>query len=87
MLAANTRFLAFATWCQSGCSESQWQGNIGQAAPLFEGHKASVVDVAFNPFNDYVVASASDDAPIQLWRIAEQGDKVIENKSRVHELQ
>jgi WD40 repeat protein len=36
--------------------------------------------VAFNPFNDFVVASAADDATIKLWQITEQGGQVAPNK-------
>jgi len=41
--------------------------------PLFTGHKAAVLDVDFAPFNDYLVASASEDATAKIWSIPEGG--------------
>jgi len=41
--------------------------------PLFTGHKAAVLDVDFSPFNDYLVASASEDATAKIWSIPEGG--------------
>jgi coronin-1A/coronin-1B/1C/6 len=83
MLAANGRFLAIPWESHGGGTFSvlttSGKGKVGQTAPLFEGHKAPVVDVAFNPFNDYVVASASDDASIKLWQIAENNGQVVPN--------
>jgi coronin-1B/1C/6 len=32
-----------------------------------------VLDTDFNPFNDYIVASASEDANIMVWSIPEDG--------------
>jgi hypothetical protein len=84
MLAANGRFVAIPWESRGGGTlavlKVDGKGKIGQAAPLFEGHKAPVVDVAFNPFNDYVVASASDDATIKLWRINDAGAQVSGTK-------
>jgi coronin-1B/1C/6 len=40
---------------------------------LFNGHKAPVLDVAFNPFNEHLVATASEDATIKIWQIPENG--------------
>jgi WD40 repeat protein len=84
MLAANARFVAIPWESRGGGTfsvlKADGKGKIGQAAPLFEGHKAPVIDVAFNPFNDYVVASAAEDATIKLWKIAEAGGQVAGNK-------
>ena len=37
------------------------------------GHKGPVLDIAFNPFNDNIIASASEDLVIRLWEIPDSG--------------
>lgn len=37
------------------------------------GHSGLIFDLKWNPFNDYQVASASDDCTIKLWNIPEGG--------------
>jgi len=37
------------------------------------GHKAPVLDFAFNSFSDHIVASASEDCTVRLWKIPEGG--------------
>jgi WD40 repeat protein len=80
MLAANARFVAVPWETRGGGAfavlKAGGKGRLGGACPLFEGHKAGVIDVAFNPFNDFVVASASDDATIKLWQVTEAGGQV-----------
>jgi len=41
--------------------------------PLVAGHKGPVLDIAWCPFNDHVIASASDDAIVRVWQIPEGG--------------
>lgn len=43
--------------------------------PLCTGHTGPVLDVDFNPFNDYVVASCSEDCKVMVWSIPEGGLK------------
>ncbi|KAJ3563475.1 hypothetical protein NPX13_g8184 [Xylaria arbuscula] len=45
------------------------KGKIPDVIPLFRGHTAAVLDTDWNPFNDRVVASASDDAKVMLWQV------------------
>lgn len=81
LLAANARFIAipwesvgggvFCVVPAGGC------GKIGTSAPKFTGHNGVVTDVAFNPFNDYMVASAADDATFRLWQVIEKGGEVM----------
>ena len=42
------------------------QGKMTEALPLFNGHTAGVLDTDFNPFNDHIVASASEDCKVCL---------------------
>ena len=37
------------------------------------GHTAPVLDFDFNPFDDYILASASEDLTVKIWRIPEDG--------------
>lgn len=39
--------------------------------PLFRGHTATVLDTDWNPFNDRVIASGSDDGKVFLWQVPE----------------
>lgn len=48
-------------------------GKIGSSKPLITGHKGAVLDTAWNPFNDYLVASASEDSTVKIWSIPEGG--------------
>lgn len=41
--------------------------------PLITGHSAPVLDFDFNPFNDNIVASCSEDQTIKIWGIPEGG--------------
>lgn len=41
--------------------------------PLFKGHAGPVVDFEFSPFNDNLLATASEDGTVKLWVIPEDG--------------
>ncbi len=45
------------------------RGRLPERFPLFRGHTAVVLDTDWNPFNDSLVASGSDDGKIFLWRV------------------
>lgn len=53
----------------------QGTGKVGNNAPLFTGHKGAVLDTAFNPFNDSIIASCSEDTTINIWGIPAGGPK------------
>ncbi|PGH15209.1 hypothetical protein AJ79_02574 [Helicocarpus griseus UAMH5409] len=44
-------------------------GRLPERFPLFRGHTAVVLDTDWNPFNDSLIASGSDDGKIFLWRV------------------
>ncbi|KAJ3384770.1 Coronin-2B [Entophlyctis sp. JEL0112] len=49
-------------------------GHTGKLdVPLFLGHTSAVLDTDFNPFNDHIVASASEDCKVMVWQIPEGG--------------
>jgi len=37
--------------------------------PLLTGHKGAVLDLDFNPFNDDILATSSEDLSIKIWNI------------------
>ena len=41
--------------------------------PLIRGHSGPIVDFEFSPFNDNLLATASEDGTIKLWIIPEEG--------------
>ncbi len=51
-------------------------GRIERDAPLVAGHKAAVLDIAWCPHNDDVVASASEDCTVKVWQIPSRGLRV-----------
>lgn len=50
-------------------------GKLDAKTPLITGHKNPVLDLDFNPFNDNLIASASEDCYVKIWGIPEGGLK------------
>lgn len=50
-------------------------GKMPAGAPMFCGHKAPVLDLAFSPFNPSVIASVGEDAYGYIWSVPEGGLK------------
>ncbi|KAI8803586.1 hypothetical protein BJ742DRAFT_761245 [Cladochytrium replicatum] len=48
-------------------------GKLAENYPVINGHAGAVLDTDFNPFNDHVVASASEDTKAMVWIIPEGG--------------
>lgn len=48
-------------------------GRINPDVPLVGGHKGPVLDIAWCPHNDNVIASASEDCYIKVWQIPDAG--------------
>ncbi|AET40885.1 coronin Ecym_7028 [Eremothecium cymbalariae DBVPG len=44
-------------------------GKAPDQIPLFRGHTAQILDTDFDPFNDQIIASSSDDTKIAIWEI------------------
>ncbi|KAI0881887.1 DUF1900-domain-containing protein [Annulohypoxylon maeteangense] len=73
LVKANPEYLA-VNWEASGggafavipLSE---KGKLPDVIPLFRGHTAAVLDTDWNPFNDRLVASASEDGKVMLWQV------------------
>ncbi|CDM34328.1 hypothetical protein DTO013E5_2282 [Penicillium roqueforti] len=47
------------------------RGKLPERIPLCRGHTAVVLDTDWNPFNDDLIASGSDDGKVFLWRVPE----------------
>jgi coronin-1B/1C/6 len=50
-------------------------GKVDPKLPLVAGHKGAVLDIDFNPFNDNLIASVSEDCTVKVWGIPEGGLK------------
>jgi len=50
-------------------------GKVDPKSPLVSGHKSAVLDIDFNPFNDSLIASGSEDCTSKIWGIPEGGLK------------
>jgi len=47
-------------------------GKIADNLPMYRGHSAAVLDTDFSPFNDYLIASASEDSKVFIYSIPEE---------------
>ncbi|CEP61652.1 coronin LALA0_S03e07734g [Lachancea lanzarotensis] len=73
LIKANGKFLT-VNWNSSGGGAFaviplEEVGKAPDQIPLFRGHTAPVLDTDFNPFDDYSIASGSDDGKIGIWEI------------------
>jgi len=50
-------------------------GKVDPKSPQVTGHKGVVLDIDFNPFNDSLIASVSEDGTAKIWGIPEGGLK------------
>jgi len=48
-------------------------GRVEQDAPKVTGHGGDVLDIAWNPFNDNMIASSSEDMKVMIWEIPDTG--------------
>ncbi|XP_045480101.1 coronin-2B-like isoform X2 [Harmonia axyridis] len=75
--AVNPKFIAIVTEVAGGGAfvviPIDCTGRLDFNASKITGHKGPVLDIKWNPFNDNVIASASDDCTIKLWHIPDSG--------------
>jgi len=48
-------------------------GRINPDHPLVGGHKGPVLDIAWCPHNDNVIASGSEDCVVKVWQVPDHG--------------
>ncbi|KAK3598613.1 hypothetical protein CHS0354_019873 [Potamilus streckersoni] len=76
----NPFFIAIVTESAGGGSfivlPLEKTGRIDINVPRVCGHAGAVMDIKWNPFNDHIIASGSDDNTVKLWQIPEKGLKV-----------
>ncbi|ODV63488.1 coronin, partial [Ascoidea rubescens DSM 1968] len=75
LLKVNSKFLS-VNWDSSGGGAFaviplNQHGKAPDQIPLFRGHTAPVLDTDFDPFNDHIVASCSEDGKIFIYNIPE----------------
>lgn len=76
-MAANSLYLA-VPWQQFGSTAIFRHDQFGKAEsnpPILTGHTGHVIDLAFNPFDDSMIFTASEDATIRGWKIPAGGLK------------
>ncbi|RDW65479.1 putative coronin [Coleophoma crateriformis] len=73
LVKANPEYLA-VNWEASGGGAFavipvNEKGRLPEQIPLFRGHTGPVLDTDWNPFNDSVIASGSDDGKVFIWQV------------------
>ncbi|XP_054161740.1 coronin-2B-like isoform X2 [Oppia nitens] len=75
--AVNPKFIAICTESSGGgCFLVIPENNYGRVevnAGRVVGHRGPILDLKWNPFNDNVIASCSDDCTIKIWYIPDEG--------------
>ncbi|KAM6909047.1 coronin-2A [Xenentodon cancila] len=71
--SANPRFIAVVTECAGGGSfvvlPIHHTGRVDPQHPRVCGHSGRVLDVKWNPFDDYCIASCSEDCTVKVWDV------------------
>uniref|UniRef100_A0A8B9G1S9 Coronin n=1 Tax=Amazona collaria TaxID=241587 RepID=A0A8B9G1S9_9PSIT len=71
--AVNPHFIAVVTECACGGAfvviPIHQTGKLDPHYPRIWGHRGNVLDIKWNPFNDFVIASCSEDATVKIWEI------------------
>ncbi|XP_056442226.1 coronin-2A isoform X1 [Gadus chalcogrammus] len=77
LCAVNPRFLAVITESAGGGSfvvlTLHHTGKVDPHHPKVTGHRSNVLDLKWNPFNDYCIASCSEDTTVKVWEVPPQG--------------
>ncbi|XP_077379879.1 coronin-2A [Festucalex cinctus] len=75
--AVNPRFIAVITECAGGGAflvlSVHHTGKVDPHHPRVSGHRGNVLDVKWNPFDDFCIASCSEDATVKVWEIPPHG--------------
>ncbi|XP_061619975.1 coronin-2A-like isoform X2 [Phyllopteryx taeniolatus] len=75
--SVNPCFIAMVTECAGGGSflvlPIHHTGRVDPQHPRVCGHRAQVVDIKWNPFDDSCIASCSEDCTVKIWDIPRCG--------------
>uniref|UniRef100_UPI00398F6230 coronin-2B-like isoform X2 n=1 Tax=Pristiophorus japonicus TaxID=55135 RepID=UPI00398F6230 len=75
--SVNPKFIAVVTECAGGGAfyviPIGQTGKIDPLQPKVCGHKGNVLDIKWNPFDDYIIASSSEDSTVKIWEIPKYG--------------
>ncbi|XP_042903245.1 coronin-6 [Parasteatoda tepidariorum] len=75
--AVNPKFLAIVIEAAGGGAfmvlPLHKTGRIEPNYPLVSGHRGPVLDIAWCPFNDNIIASGSEDCIVRVWNIPDAG--------------
>ncbi|XP_033869514.1 coronin-2A-like isoform X1 [Acipenser ruthenus] len=73
----NPRFIAVVTECAGGGAfliiPIHQTGKIDPHHPRVCGHRGNVLDIKWNPFDDFSIASGSEDSTVKIWDIPKHG--------------
>eukprot|EP01121_Diplochlamys_sp_Union-15-3_P022234 TRINITY_DN93_c0_g1_i1.p1 TRINITY_DN93_c0_g1~~TRINITY_DN93_c0_g1_i1.p1 ORF type:complete len:454 (-),score=105.88 TRINITY_DN93_c0_g1_i1:23-1384(-) len=76
LIKANPKFVAVCWETGGGGAvgilNQKNTGKLG-SVPLVAGHKGPVLDIDFNPFNDNLLATASEDCYVKIWHLPDTG--------------
>lgn len=77
LCAVNPRFIAVITECAGGGAflilSINLTGKVDPHHPRVSGHRGNVLDIKWNPFNDFCIASCSEDTTVKVWDIPKHG--------------
>lgn len=48
-------------------------GRLPRSLPLITGHAGAILDLGFNPFDDRMLLTASEDSTVKVWQIPDEG--------------
>uniref|UniRef100_A0A3P8V8X4 Coronin n=1 Tax=Cynoglossus semilaevis TaxID=244447 RepID=A0A3P8V8X4_CYNSE len=75
--SANPCFIAVITECSGGGAflvlPIRHTGRVDPHQPRVCGHSGRVLDIKWNPFDDYCIASCSEDCTVKIWDIPVTG--------------
>lgn len=80
-IVANSKFWA-APWESGGGGTvavvpTASFGRLPRSMPLITGHSGAILDLDFNPFDESMLLTASEDSTVKLWQIPDEG--LLEN--------
>ncbi|BFZ14229.1 hypothetical protein BsWGS_17268 [Bradybaena similaris] len=75
--SVNPKFLAVVTESSGGgcfvVLDVRRPGRVDVNCPRICGHEGAIMDIKWNPFDDCIIASGSDDATVKIWTVPATG--------------